>query len=186
MANIVLGALLLRQSSAMVNTLIRKSMLNVSNTAADLIDGDALGSFTEDDVGSPAWNEIRALGRRIHTMHQEMEQYLDYVHAQVYTDTLTRVGNTTGYLERQKELDAKILDGSADFFTVMFDLDDLKRINDRYGHASGDRTIRAAAAAIAGSFETKNTFRDVFVRADMQMYEQKDRYHRRDRERQER
>lgn len=164
MANIVLGALLLRQSSAMVNTLIRKSMLNVSNTAADLIDGDALGSFTEDDVGSPAWNEIRALGRRIHTMHQEMEQYLDYVHAQVYTDTLTRVSNTTGYLERMEEL--------------------IEAFNrDNPGTETDLSLSRGYARFIRG---TDHSFRDVFVRADMQMYEQKDRYHRRDRERQER
>lgn len=187
-------------------------------------------------------DEIRTLGRKIRAMHREMELYLDYVHAQVYTDTLTRVGNTTAYLERQKALEAKILDGSARFSAVMFDINDLKRTNDRFGHACGDKMIRAAASAIAESFEMKNTyriggdefiaiveetddetldkqlarvdeaidafnrtnpeneaklslskghagfrlgqdhaFRDVFVRADMQMYERKDSYHRRNR-----
>ena len=117
-----------------------------------------------DDRPDESDDEIRALGRRIHTMHQEMEQYLDYVHAQVYTDTLTRVGNTTGYLERMEEL--------------------IEAFNrDNPGTETDLSLSRGYARFIRG---TDHSFRDVFVRADMQMYEQKDRYHRRDRERQER
>ena len=37
-----------------------------------------------------------------------MEQYLEYMHAQVNTDALTRVGNTTAYLERQKVIESAI------------------------------------------------------------------------------
>lgn len=427
-ANIVLGLLLLRQSSAMMQSLIRKSMLNVSGTAAELIDGDAIGALTEDDVGSPAYNailhtlsvfqqnadiryiyavrqtgedtfvftvdpdpiapgafgeeilvtsallqagrgiasvddkpaadrwgnfyssfspvfdsqgkvagiigvdfdsawfneqnwkntsfvilfsilftlvglaavllinarvhkrfddlgaelaalsndvealteeivsntghpeneadasrplpkggsgardgdELLILSRRIHDMHKEMERYLDYMRAQVNTDALTRIGNSSAYLERQKALEAKILDGSAFFLVVVFDINDLKHVNDRYGHACGDRIIRAAASVIAvvfgqanayriggdefiaiveqttedeltarlagieesiAAFNQENTeyqatlsvssgfasyipgqdhsFRDVFIRADKQMYDRKDSYHRR-------
>lgn len=48
--NIVLGLVLMRQSTTSFQRLIRKNMLNVSNTAADLLDGDALGAMTEADV----------------------------------------------------------------------------------------------------------------------------------------
>lgn len=137
---------------------------DVESLTEELLSGT---SYTEGNGQAPAReaaadgedDELRALGRRIHAMHKEMERYLDYMHAQVYTDTLTRVGNTTAYLERQKELEAKILDGSARFSVVMFDIDDLKHINDRYGHACGDKAIRAAADVIAESFGTGNTFR---------------------------
>lgn len=104
-------------------------------------------------------DELRTLSCKIHSMHKEMERYLNYMHAQVNTDALTRVGNTTAYMERQKELEAKILDGSASFFAVVFDINDLKNINDNYGHVCGDRVIRAAAAFIAAHFGVKNTFR---------------------------
>lgn len=343
LANIALGYLLLRQSSSMMNVLIRKSMLNVSNTAAELIDGDAIGALTAEDVGSTAYqriydqltvfqnnadvqyiyaarqsgddvftftvdpdpvdpgafgealvvtdalrsagrgvaavddelatdrwgshysayspifdsrgrvagvigvdfnslwynqqiwsntlliilfsllftsvgtaaffwlggrmrrrfdalnaelamlshdveelteeffsgsdyqnspavdrqpdeppedgDELRTLGGKIHNMHVEMERYLDYMHAQVNTDGLTRVGNTKAYLERQNTLEAKIPSGAADFSVVMFDINDLKHINDRFGHDCGDRIIRAAAACIAESFGAENTCR---------------------------
>ena len=341
LANIALGVLLLWQSSNMIQSLLRKSMLNISNTAAELVDGDSLGAFTEEDVGSPAyqvvlrdlaafqnnvdiefiyalrqvgedtfvftvdpdpvdpgqfgeelvvtpamklagqgvaavdnaptqdrwgnfyssfspvfdsqgnvvgiigvdfnsgwynqqvWNntffvilisalftmvgalafllisyrvrmrfqllrvefstlsddvqtlteeilssaddalaahfrvpaapetgdEIRTLGNKIRTMHQTMERYFNYMQAEVNTDGLTRVGNTAAYQERRKELERKIADGTAAFSAVVFDIDDLKQVNDRWGHACGDKIIRAAASAIAKSFGRENTFR---------------------------
>ena len=341
LANIALGLLLLWQSSNMIQSLIRKSMLNLSNTAAELVDGDSLGSFTQEDIGTPAYNEalrdlaafqnnvdiqfiyavrqagedtfvfvvdpdpvnpglfgeevivtpairlagmgvaavddapaqdrwgnfyssfspvfdsqgnvagiigvdfnsawyneqvwnntffvilisvlfttvgalvfllinhrvrrrfdalraelstlsddvqtlteeilssaddtlsarfrvpetpetgdeIRTLGIKIRAMHQTMERYFNYMHAQVNTDGLTRVGNTTAYQERRKELENRIADSSASFSAVVFDINDLKHVNDRWGHACGDKIIRAAASAIAGSFGRENTFR---------------------------
>jgi diguanylate cyclase (GGDEF)-like protein len=104
-------------------------------------------------------DEINTLGNRLHAMHTEMEAYLDYMHAQVNTDALTRVGNTTAYLERQKNIDAGILNNTAAFSAVMFDINDLKRINDRYGHAGGDKAIQAAASVIAEVYGNQNTFR---------------------------
>ena len=112
-------------------------------------------SAEEETEGS----ELKILGKKLRDMHGEMERYLDCMHAQINTDGLTRVGNTTAYLERQKELEAKILYGSAAFDAVVFDIDVLKLINDRYGHACGDRVIRAAASIIAACFGTENTYR---------------------------
>lgn len=57
LANVVLGVLLLQKSSSMVQSLIRRSMLSVSDTAADLVDGDALGAFTEADIDTPPYRQ---------------------------------------------------------------------------------------------------------------------------------
>lgn len=56
--NVVLGIANLSQSTASIRALINKDMLNVVNTAAGLMDGDALGALTEEDVGSEAYNGI--------------------------------------------------------------------------------------------------------------------------------
>lgn len=186
-------------------------------------------------------DEIKTLSLRIHSMHEEMERYLEYMHAQVNTDALTGVGNTAAYKERKELLEEAIRGNTAAFTAVMFDINDLKLINDRYGHAGGDRAIRVTATAIADVYKKENTFRiggdefitiadqlsedevnrraehiqelldeyndarsadepavsisqgaatfdagqdhafgDVFVRADEQMYDLKDRYHQRD------
>ena len=59
-ANLALGVVLHRQAKKIVEGMIRNSMLNVANTAAELIDGDVIGACTEEDVGSEAYNEILA------------------------------------------------------------------------------------------------------------------------------
>ena len=50
LTNAVLGAVLMRQSRNAVTELVRKSMLNIVSTAADIVDGDRLGSLKETDV----------------------------------------------------------------------------------------------------------------------------------------
>ncbi|MBQ3281239.1 MAG: diguanylate cyclase [Eubacterium sp.] len=197
--------------------------------------------MSAEDESDGSRDEIQTLGSQIHSMHREVKQYLDYMHERVNTDALTGVGNTTAYSERIKEIDSDIQDNKAEFSVVMFDINDLKLINDRYGHIGGDKAIRAAARVIAEVYGKENTFRiggdefiaiigklsddeaagraqrikeltdeynrtrldsdaalslslgqaafipgqdhsfrDVFVRADEQMYKKKDSYHHRD------
>ena len=120
-------------------------------------------------------DEILTLGNKIHSMHEEVEHYLEYMRIRVNTDALTGVGNTTAYEERTKELDSEIDDNTAAFSVVMFDINDLKLINDRYGHDSGDKAIRTAARVIAEVYEKDNTFRvggDEFIAISGQLSEE--------------
>lgn len=57
-ANILLGMVILRQSESSMKTLINKNMLDIVNTAAGFLDGDALGALTEDDVGGEVFNDV--------------------------------------------------------------------------------------------------------------------------------
>ena len=58
LTNIILGIVMYNQSRATVLELVRKNMLSISNTAAELMEGDIIGSFTAEDVGSPEWQEV--------------------------------------------------------------------------------------------------------------------------------
>ena len=111
------------------------------------------------DTEAVVGDEMEALGMKIRTMQHEMERYLDYVHAQAFSDPLTHVGNTNAYQEELRRLDEQIKNGSADFCAVVFDIDNLKTVNDRFGHSCGDRIIRGAGMAIAGVFGRDRTFR---------------------------
>ena len=51
LTNIILGVVMMNFSRNAVRDLVRKNMLDIATTAADLVDGDALGALTEDDVG---------------------------------------------------------------------------------------------------------------------------------------
>lgn len=97
-------------------------------------------------------DEIDALGVKIQDMQREMERYLEFMHAQAYTDSLTRVKNTNAYNEEIKTINEQIADRRADFCAAIFDIDNLKIVNDRFGHLCGDQIIKGAAEAISGVF----------------------------------
>ena len=58
LTNMFLGVGMYNQSLLTVRDLVRKNMLSISNTAAGLMDGDMLGAFTEEDVGSAEWQSV--------------------------------------------------------------------------------------------------------------------------------
>ena len=56
--NITLGYLLVRQAKGSITTLIHTRMLDISNTAAAMIDGDVLRVVTPEDEGTEAYETI--------------------------------------------------------------------------------------------------------------------------------
>ena len=56
-ANLLLGIVLMRQSRHSMRSLIRARMLDVSNTAADMIDGDTYEKLTAEDVDTPEYQQ---------------------------------------------------------------------------------------------------------------------------------
>lgn len=120
---------------------------------------ESMGMGPEPAVILASQDELGALSTKIHAMREELARYLVYVHAQAYTDPLTRVGNTNAYQEAMRRIAEEIEDGSASFSAAVFDIDNLKIVNDEKGHACGDRIIRGAAKAISSVFGKENTFR---------------------------
>lgn len=130
--------------------------------------------LARDDMSEKMWEAEGADGRiyRIMTASIEWQGRKAYAHIirdvteekqetekladQAYTDSLTQIGNRF-YFREQLE---RLLKKKADFALCYFDLDHLKYINDRFGHAEGDEYIRAFVAAV------KNRIRedDIFAR----------------------
>lgn len=104
-------------------------------------------------------DELGRLEKKIHFMQGEMGLYLDYLHTQAYTDSLTRVGNTTAYHEAVAAVEEKIAAGTADFTVAVYDMNSLKLLNDTYGHEVGDVYIQGAAHALATGFGETGLFR---------------------------
>lgn len=103
--------------------------------------------------------ELEALSGKIRSMHTDIKAYIDFVHEKALTDALTNIGNTAAYMERVAGLEEAIADGSADFHLILFDINYLKHLNDKFGHMCGDRVISGTAEVIARVFGVKNTFR---------------------------
>ena len=57
-ADLCLGILLIGQSGKALKTMIEARMLDISNTAAEMIDGDVYETITVDDQGTPKYMEI--------------------------------------------------------------------------------------------------------------------------------
>ena len=80
-------------------------------------------------------------------MMQETER--NFLIKSAYTDELTQIHNRRYCMEYMN----KIKDSeSPDYTVICFDLNNLKTVNDTYGHAKGDILIKSAADVISESF----------------------------------
>lgn len=70
----------------------------------------------------------------------------DFIAHLAYEDGLTGLGNRTAYDERLEALKKRALT------IFVFDINNLKYVNDTFGHHSGDELIRAGAETIASVF----------------------------------
>jgi diguanylate cyclase (GGDEF)-like protein len=94
------------------------------------------------------------------------EQQINHISEQAQRDALTSVGNKAAYLHKTEELTARIAEGKAEFAVVMVDMNDLKRINDEYGHRAGDQYIKGCCHIVCQIFKHSPVFRiggDEFV-----------------------
>ncbi len=82
-------------------------------------------------------------------------------------DGLTGVRNKTSYNNYAAEFDKQIANKEIkEFSVVMIDLNDLKLLNDNYGHSAGDAALTKLASIICGIFTHSPVFRvggDEFV-----------------------
>lgn len=82
-----------------------------------------------------------------------------------YKDTLTHVSNRTSWNERIKKIEEDHLN-LENYGVVLFDLNNLKDVNDHMGHACGDKFISSACKIICDVFDNCEVFRiggDEFV-----------------------
>ncbi len=77
-----------------------------------------------------------------------------------YVDPLTGIGNLNAYTEVKDELKFNIANGTqSEFAMVVFDLNNLKLMNDTLGHDAGDRMIQNASKLICDHFKHSPVYR---------------------------
>ncbi len=100
-------------------------------------------------------NELRSRDEQIGQFKQE-----------AYHDALTGVGNKAAYNVKICELNEMITQGNTTFAVVMADMNNLKQINDAYGHKAGDEYIKGCCHLICEAFKHSPVYRiggDEFV-----------------------
>ena len=90
-----------------------------------------------------------------------------------YTDSMTRVKNKTAYSESVDALYRRIVEkDNLEFVVVVVDINDLKKVNDTYGHDYGDILIQNGASVLKKVWGNESVYRiggDEFVILGLKM-----------------
>ncbi len=110
--------------------------------------------YDEDD-------ELGRLTRSFKDLSGTMKAHITDLHGQIFIDALTKVKNKGALSNRLDEMQEAIDSGAQEqaFAIGVFDCDQLKLINDRYGHDKGDIYLKKAAHIICKVFKHSPVFR---------------------------
>ena len=103
--------------------------------------------------------EINLLSSAFENMIVNLREYKNLQYRLAHRDSLTGLRNTTSYKGWVVEFDAKIKEGGALFGVAVLDLNNLKKINDTYGHILGNELILNASRIICDTFKKSPVFR---------------------------
>ena len=87
------------------------------------------------------------------------EEQISQISQEAYRDSLTGVGSKTAYTQKTEQLNALISSGDDGIAAVMIDINNLKMINDEYGHEAGDAYIKGSCHMICETFKHSPVFR---------------------------
>ncbi|MBR5089815.1 MAG: GGDEF domain-containing protein [Ruminiclostridium sp.] len=97
---------------------------------------------------------------------KEREEKIGEISKEAYRDPLTGTGNKASYNKKAEQLNEQISSGAAEFGILMADLNNLKKINDEFGHKAGDNYIIGCSHIICEIYKHSPVFRiggDEFV-----------------------
>lgn len=104
-------------------------------------------------------DEVGVLAQSFQQAADHLRHYIDYINQLAHTDVLTQVGNKTAYEESVAELTKQIENKTAEFAVIVMDINNLKKMNDTYGHEKGDRMIQDVVMLCKKVWNPKQIFR---------------------------
>lgn len=106
-------------------------------------------------------DEVGRLTNTFMNLSNHMRDHISNLNKQVYVDAMTNVKNKGAFSAFIEELQTQMNSGKSDmeFAVGVFDCDNLKAINDRYGHDKGDVYLKTASRLICRVFKHTPVFR---------------------------
>ena len=135
---------------------ITKPLSELTEAAEQVDKGnyDVMLNYSEND-------EVGVLSRTMDRLIAHLKVYINDLNSRAHTDALTAVRNKSAYDIYTKKLQQRIDDPEDPprFAIAIFDCDDLKLINDRYGHDKGDLYLKNTSAMICHVFTHSSVYR---------------------------
>ena len=105
-------------------------------------------------------DEIGLLTRTFKQLAANTKEKITKARKMAAIDPLTGIKNKHAYAQWEEDINGRIKEGEQEpFAVVVCDINDLKTINDMYGHKEGDVCIKNACARICGVFSHSPVFR---------------------------
>ena len=106
-------------------------------------------------------DEIGVLTKTFRQLMSNTKEHIGTLNKQVFIDALTSVRNKGGYDHYIREMQEKMDDQKEqmEFAIGVFDCDNLKLVNDNFGHDKGDLYIKASSGLICRIFQHSPVFR---------------------------
>ncbi len=166
--------------AAIVATQYKNNMGHVFREMNELSDGieTLMREVSPDDVpqlresqtdrsGVGFKTEVTMLVDKILSMQERLSEHIAVIRSRAYVDGLTGLENRTSYEEFTRQLQKRSLEDRRIYYSIIvFDVNQLKIINDDYGHEEGDHIIVKVADALKQTFPEDKLFRiggDEFV-----------------------
>jgi diguanylate cyclase (GGDEF)-like protein len=163
------------------NTTLYSILTKVNNAVPDAVIHTALTYYSTEDVKTSFSDMVKdnlfavlaviagvmiiILGLLLRNIRSERkileeERMLSTLNKRVFVDPLTSVRNKGAFSDYIETIQGRVdQDEQFDFAIGVFDCNDLKRINDRYGHDKGDEYLKAASHLICKVFQHSSVFR---------------------------
>jgi diguanylate cyclase (GGDEF)-like protein len=138
-----------------VRSLVQLSGITHSAYALVRIDGQPLGILSASSRGSSIADDlVERLGSLAHLTELALANAMTHrgFQRQATVDALTDLSNRRGF-----DLALRRISGRTAFAILAIDVDGLKAVNDRWGHAHGDRLIVGVGTALAGVIRRGDT-----------------------------
>lgn len=134
---------------------ITKPLAELTEAAKQVDEGnyDFTLEYDEDD-------EIGILTRTFKQLAANTKEKITKARRMAAIDPLTGIKNKHAYAQWEEDINGRIREGDQEPFAIaVCDINDLKTVNDMYGHNEGDACIKNACARICGVFSHSPVFR---------------------------
>ena len=111
------------------------------------------------ELPEPGDDEVGVLSRSFAIAMERQKDYIAGMQNKAYQDSLTHVKNKAAYELEKDRLKREMQDGGASYALLMLDINDLKKMNDNYGHEKGDVYLLNCSQIICQVFRHSPVYR---------------------------